>query len=304
MNEPAAPGQAPAQVQPNEMPASSRPSEGQATGIGLTPPPMPSETLPGAEPPAPPVTNAPPADGSPIPSAGCGSAPTVQSGRLNIDVAGTTREYILALPQNYDETHPYRLIFGWHWRGGNAQAVANDFYGLQALAKGSAIFVSPEGIDSGWANTGGRDIAFLDAMLARFEGQLCIDQSRIFSTGWSYGGMMSLAIGCARADVFRAIAPMSGALYSGCEDSDASIAFLGFHGTADDVVPIANGRTARDTFVERNGCQPEAAAVRDGACLRFQGCAADSPVSWCEFNGGHMPAPGSGQAIWDFFSQF
>jgi poly(3-hydroxybutyrate) depolymerase len=35
-------------------------------------------------------------------------------------------------------------------------------------------------------------------MLERFEGELCIDQSRMFSTGWSYGGMMSLAVGCAR----------------------------------------------------------------------------------------------------------
>ncbi|MEO8185481.1 MAG: prolyl oligopeptidase family serine peptidase, partial [Deltaproteobacteria bacterium] len=213
MNEPAAPGQTTEEAPSNETPAPSRPSEAQPANVGLTPPSMPSETAPVAEPPgAPPVTNAPAADGSPIPSAGCGSTAPVQSGRFNIDVAGTSREYLLAMPQNYDANRPYRLIFGWHWRGGNAQAVANDYYGLQALANGSAIFVSSEGIDAGWANTNGRDIAFLDAMLERFEGQLCIDQSRIFSTGWSYGGMMSLAIGCARADVFRAIAPMSGAL--------------------------------------------------------------------------------------------
>jgi poly(3-hydroxybutyrate) depolymerase len=141
-------------------------------------------------------------------------------------------------------------------------------------------------------------------MLTRLEGELCIDQSRIFSTGWSYGGMMSLAIGCARGDVFRAIAPMSGALYSGCADADTPVAYLGFHGDDDDVVPIANGVTARDVFVERNGCQPEAAAVEAGGCLRFEGCTAGSPVSWCEFDGGHTPAPGSEQAIWDFFSQF
>jgi hypothetical protein len=70
-------------------------------------------------------------------------------------------------------------------------------------------------------------------------------------------------------------------------------------------VPIANGVTARNVFVERNGCQPEAAAVVEAnGCLRFEGCAAGSPVTWCEFDGGHMPAPGSEQAIWDFFSQF
>jgi polyhydroxybutyrate depolymerase len=294
MNAPAT-EQMPVEAQPVEAAAPRGPSEGQPTNIGLTPPAM----SPVAEQPA-----APMADGAPIPSAGCGSTASVASGRLSIDVAGTSRQYILELPDDYDSERPYRLIFGWHWRGGNAQQVANDFYGLQPLAADSAIFVSAEGIDAGWANTGGRDIAFLDAMLGRFKGELCIDESRIFSTGWSYGGMMSDAIGCARGDVFRAIAPMSGALYSGCEAGDAPVAFLGFHGTADNVVPIANGRTARDEFVERNGCQPAAAAVSEGGCLRFQGCAAGSPVSWCEFNGGHTPAPGSGPAIWDFFSQF
>jgi polyhydroxybutyrate depolymerase len=301
----AEPSGLPGEGQPNEAPPSDRAPEGQPTNVGLNPPSTempPVAMMPPAE--VPPETNEPAADGAPVPSAGCGSSAAVQSGRLTIDVAGAQREYILELPDDYDASRPYRLIFGWHWRGGNAAQVADGFYGLQQRSEGSAIFVSAEGLDAGWANTNGRDIAFLDAMLGRLEGELCIDESRIFSTGWSYGGMMSLAIGCARADVFRAIAPMSGALYSGCVDGDAPIAFLGFHGDDDDVVPIGNGVAARDEFVERNGCQPEAAAVEANGCLRFEGCAAGAPLTWCEFNGGHTPAPGSEQAIWDFFSQF
>jgi poly(3-hydroxybutyrate) depolymerase len=308
MNEAAAPEQGPGEAQPSEMSPTDRAPEGQPANVGLTPPAMASAMPPAAspveEPPVPPETNVPAADGAPVPSTGCGSTAAVESGRLTIDVAGATREYILELPEDYDASRPYRLIFAWHWRGGTAADVANGFYGLQQRSEGSAIFVSAEGIDAGWANPGGSDIAFLDAMLARLQSDLCIDESRIFSTGWSYGGMMSLAIGCARGDVFRAIAPMSGALYSGCADSDAPVAFLGFHGDDDDVVPIANGVTARDVFVERNGCQPEAPAVEADGCLRFEGCAAGAPVTWCEFDGGHTPAPGSEQAIWDFFSQF
>ena len=246
-----------------------------------------------------------PADlATPVPSAGCGSAPPVASGRFTVDVAGTPRDYILALPQGYDPTRPYRLVFTWHPGGGTAQQTANNYYGLRQLAQDSAIFVSPEGIDNGWANTGGRDIAFLDVMLERFQSELCIDETRIFSTGFSYGGMMSYTIACGRADVFRAIAPMSGALYSGCEDGDAPIAMFGFHGTTDTVVPIANGVRARDVVAGRNGCQPEAMAVETDGCLSFQGCSAGHPVTWCEFNGGHMPAPQSAPRIWDFFSQF
>ena len=28
------------------------------------------------------------------------------------------------------------------------------------------------------------------------------------------------------------------------------------------------------------------------------------PVTWCDFSGGHTPAPNSAQTIWDFFAQF
>lgn len=245
-----------------------------------------------------------PEAGAPVPSLGCGVTTAAASGRFSIDVAGAAREYIVALPDDYDPTRPYRLIFTWHPGGGSAQGTANNYYGLRALADDSAIFVSPEGIDQGWANTGGRDTAFLDAMLARFDEELCFDQTRVFSTGFSYGGMMSFAVGCGRADVFRAIAPMAGALFSGCEQGDAPIAMLGFHGTSDTVVDIAQGIRARDVIAERNGCQPEEQALEADGCLAFQGCSEGHSVTWCEFDGGHMPAPGGAPRIWDFFSQF
>jgi poly(3-hydroxybutyrate) depolymerase len=218
------------------------------------------------------------------------------------------REYILAVPADYDSSRPYRLIFAWHPRGGSAEQVATGFgggyYGLESRAAGSAIFVSPEGIDQGWANTGGRDIAFLRAMLDRFRADLCIDQSRIFSTGFSYGGMMSYAVGCAMGDVFRAIAPMSGALYSGCEDGDNPVAMWGSHGDADTVVPLDNGRSARDVFIERNHCEQETMPVDPSPCVSYQGCDAGYPLVWCEFSGGHAMPSNSGQSIWTFFSQF
>ena len=282
-------------------PASTGSTEAPPMNVGLS---QPAGDMggPGVDP----MLEAPsaPAPGAAVPSAGCGSSNAVAAGRFSIDVAGSPREYILALPQSYDPTRPYRLVFTWHPGGGTAQQTANNYYGLRQLAQDSAIFVSPEGIDNGWANTGGRDIAFLDAMLDRFRGELCVDQTRIFSTGFSYGGMMSFTIACGRADVFRAIAPMSGALYSGCLDGDTPIAMFGFHGTTDTVVPIANGVRARNEIAGRNGCQPQAMAVESDGCLSFQGCSEGHPVTWCEFNGGHMPAPQSAPRIWNFFSQF
>lgn len=275
-------------------------SEGSPVGVDLEQPVGGMTPGDETEPDAP----APVEAGAPVPSPGCSSTAAAANGRVTIDVAGDPRDYILALPEDYDATRPYPLVFTWHPGGGSAQGTANNFYGIRQLAADSAIFVSPEGIDEGWANTDGRDLAFFDAMLERFEAELCVDQSRIFSTGFSYGGMMSFALGCGRADVVRAIAPMSGALFSGCLDGDAPIAMLGFHGTNDTVVDIAAGVRARDEILDRNGCGPEDEAVEANGCLAFEGCSEGHSVSWCEFGGGHTPAPQAGQRIWDFFSQF
>jgi polyhydroxybutyrate depolymerase len=277
-------------------------TEGSPVGADLEQPV--GGMAPGNETPPEPEAPAPVEAGAPVPSPGCSSTAAAANGRVTIDVAGDPRDYILALPEDYDATRPYPLVFTWHPGGGSAQGTANNFYGIRQLAADSAIFVSPEGIDEGWANTDGRDLAFFDAMLDRFEAELCVDESRIFSTGFSYGGMMSFALGCGRADVVRAIAPMSGALFSGCLDGDAPIAMLGFHGTNDTVVDITAGVRARDEILERNGCGPEDEAVEANGCLAFEGCSEGHSVSWCEFDGGHTPAPQSGQRIWDFFSQF
>lgn len=49
--------------------------------------------------------------------------------------------------------------------------------------------------------------------------------------GFGFGGMMSNAVGCALADTFRAVAPMSGSLWCGCESGTHPIAAWGAHGT-------------------------------------------------------------------------
>jgi poly(3-hydroxybutyrate) depolymerase len=228
-----------------------------------------------------------------------------------------TREYVLEIPDDYDPNHAYRLILGWHWRGGNANNVVNGagnasrgpFYGLQERAAGSAIFVAPEGLVdngvSGWANPGGRDIEFLEAMLDRFNAELCIDPDRIFSTGFSYGGMMSNAVGCALGGVFRAIAPMAGSLWSGCEDGSAPVAFWGSHADPLDRVVSPNaGRDARDVFLERNGCSDQTTPTDPSPCVTYQGCQVGYPVTWCEFPGDHFTPDFAPEAVWSFFAQF
>ncbi len=258
-------------------------------------------------------------------SPGCGKTPTLTSGTHTIQSSGQNRSFILRLPDNYDNTTQYRLIFGYHWRGGTAGDVDSggsdgynwSYYGLRRLANNSAIFVAPQGIGNGWANSGGQDVTFTDDMINRLENDLCVDTAQRFALGFSYGGGMSYSLACSRATVFRAVAVYSGAQLSGCAGGTQPIAYLGIHGISDSVLNISAGRSLRDTFVRNNGCTAQsprepAAGSRTHIVTTYSGCRAGYPVVWAAFDGGHTPGPvdGGGEGwrtwtsaeVWKFFT--
>jgi poly(3-hydroxybutyrate) depolymerase len=260
---------------------------------------------------------------------GCGKAPSkIKVGTNTVTVNGKSREWILTLPDNYDNTKPYRLIFGVHWLSGTMTDVVNGpqiqpYYGLQALSNGTSIFVSPNGLRSGgltgWANAGGEDIAFIQEIIKATNEDLCINEKLRFSAGFSYGGAMSYSIACTLGKDFRAVAALSGALLSGCAGGTDPVAFYGQHGVSDSVLPISNGRQLRDTFIKNNGCTAEEAkepakGSKTHIVTKYSGCASDKPVWWTAFDGDHTPIPSddganknttyTSAAVWEFFSQF
>ncbi|WFE36609.1 cellulose binding domain-containing protein [Micromonospora sp. WMMD975] len=255
-------------------------------------------------------------------TAGCGKAPTLSNGTRTITSSGQNRSYILRIPDGYDRNHPYRLVFGFHWLNGSANNVASaGYYGLLPLSNNSTIFVAPQGIDAGWANTNGRDLTLFDDISRQVENDLCVDTTQRFALGWSYGGAMSYAVACARASVIRAVAVLSGANLSGCNGGTAPVPYFGIHGTHDSVLNISMGRSLRDTFVRNNGCtaqSPREPALNSFSHITttYSGCRSGYPVQWAAFDGDHTPSPvdGSGSPndsrtwtsgeIWRFFSQF
>ncbi|WP_373291565.1 alpha/beta hydrolase family esterase, partial [Sphaerisporangium melleum] len=172
-------------------------------------------------------------------TAGCGKTPTLRSGTIQITSSGKSRSYILRVPDNYNNNNPYRLIFGLHWLGGTSTDVATgqtvqrdvwNYYGLQRLANNTAIFVAPQGFNNGWGNSNGEDVTFIDDIIRQVEGDLCVDTTQLFATGFSYGGAMSYSLACSRATVFRAVAVQSGGVLSGCSGGTQPIAYMGIHG--------------------------------------------------------------------------
>lgn len=254
-------------------------------------------------------------------TAGCGKAPTLTSGTRTIQSGGQNRSYILRIPDGYDRNRPYRLIFGFHWLNGSASSVASaGYYGLAPLSNNSTIFVAPQGIDAGWANTNGRDLTLFDDISRQVENDLCVDTTQRFALGWSYGGAMSYAVACARPTVIRAVTVLSGANLSGCNGGTQPVAYFGIHGLYDSVLNISMGRSLRDTFVRNNGCTAQNPREPGRGSLThittsYSGCRPGYPVQWAAFDGDHTPSPVDGSSspndartwtsgeIWRFFTQ-
>jgi polyhydroxybutyrate depolymerase len=253
-------------------------------------------------------------------SAGCGSSVTTSTcstagSTCSMQVDGTTRTYYLQLPSGYTSSKPYPVVFQFHWLGGTAEEALTAYNISSGLP--NAIYITPQGLvgasptsdagATGWANTDNEDIEFTSALLAKAEAEYCVDQARVFSVGFSYGGMMSYAIGLELGSVFRAIAPMSGALYDDYTPDNHShpIAMWGAHGTQDTFVPTADGRAARDKILAEDNCGTQTTPVAPSPCVAYQGCETGYPVTWCEWDGGHaLPNFDFSSAIATFFKQF
>jgi poly(3-hydroxybutyrate) depolymerase len=219
-------------------------------------------------------------------------------------VGNTNRDFQLVVPGNYDPNRNYPLVFGFHGQGWTMDGFRMASTSLVNAAAGGAIFVFPQGLPggggTGWdiGSANSRDITMVDALRGWVSSRLCVDQTRVFAFGRSYGGFFVNALACARGSTLRGAAVMmSGGPYFNCT---ASAPWWGTHNQDDGTVPFNNGTQSRDFWVRANGCNAQTQPVGPGPCVAYQGCRA--AVHWCpNASGAHTPANYSNQAIWDFF---
>jgi len=245
-------------------------------------------------------------------SPGCSAATPLKTGNFTETIDGVSRKWMLDVPSGYDATKPYKLIFVWHPLGGSgSQVVSGGYNGLKSLSNSTTIFATADGLQGsnsetsgvGWWNANGGDMKLVQIMLDKINAGLCVDQDRIFSTGFSFGGMMSYTLPF-EFNVFRAVAPCSGktGVIPYTEKFTGPVPIMAFHGDADTFVATALGKAFLDKFAARNKCGTQTQAVSPSGCVQYQGCTV--PTIWCVFPGGHTTWSEEPAAIWKFFSQF
>ena len=263
----------------------------------------------------------------PTPSKGCGKDNTLKN-YFKFTGGGIEHEVYLDLPENYDKNKPYRLVFGMHCMGGSAQNVAKNehYYGYrdQKGAKESTIFVAPHGYTDNmpWRCGDNKDHLFFDEILTYLNENLCVDTSRVFSSGFSFGAMYSNSLAQTFQHRLRGVVVFATAdqvIYLP-KNAGKPIAWMGTVGLSDGTCPPSMGRSARDRILKNNGpeghtdCTGEKATeyANNGGhvCYDYKTVDPRFPVKWCTFSGGHqwdMRENGklwASDVGWEFITQF
>ena len=138
-------------------------------------------------------------------------------------VGGHLREFRLHIPTGYDGIRAVPLVFVFHGSSASATVIERET-GFDDIADSLGfIVVYPEGLHRGW-NIGEccrysymenvNEIAFVQGMLNHLEAGLAIDRTRVYSTGYSDGGTLSVLLACTLSNRITAIASVSGTLFT------------------------------------------------------------------------------------------
>lgn len=165
--------------------------------------------------------------------------------KYSIDNAGQVRTYQVHTPANYDPSVRYPVIISFDGIDGSGSRM-ESYAGLDVLP---VITVYPDSLPSkrgftAWQGApysldGEYDIGFVKKILETLPSQYCVDATQIFAVGMSNGGAFATIVGCEMGNQIRAVASVSGAYYTTCNQEQRTPSLLLFHSTSDRQVPFS-----------------------------------------------------------------
>lgn len=231
---------------------------------------------------------------------------------VELDVGGVTRTYLIHVPPNYENTTTTPLLLDFHPMAFDAtwQRSASGYLELSDSA--GFIAVWPQGLDNTWnvgpccATTEVDDFAFVTALVRQLSTEICIDQQRIYASGFSFGGTMAYYLGCNHAETFAAVAVSSADLLATSEiecNPSRPVGVIAFRGTADTVFPYAGGDAnppgqpevvhefqgavgTFETWAVLDECEGDPTSRNEDGCSTYTSCAQETQVTLCTTEGG------------------
>jgi polyhydroxybutyrate depolymerase len=174
----------------------------------------------------------------------------------SIEVGGLKRTYMTYVPRGLTKAAP--LVVVMHGSGENAARIrAETGYGFERLADEHGFAVAyPNAYTFDWDDCGKvgdfnvnglniDDVGFLSALVDKLITEIRVDPGRVFATGVSAGGFMSIRLALEAPSRFRAVAAVAAnmptAENSKCTPAGQGTSVMIMNGTKDPLVPFNGG---------------------------------------------------------------
>ena len=196
------------------------------------------------------------------------------AGKYTYTNEDTTLPYRLILPENYDESKEYPLLFFFHGAGerGNDNEL-QFFHCVQYLADNmpETIIVAPQcpvnhqWVDTPWANGAysidtvpeSNEMKAVMELLEELKENYSIDTDRMYVSGISMGGFGTWDAIMRHNDVFAAAIAVCGGGDPSQAENLVDVPLYVFHGDADDAVPVSGSRDTVQAIKDAGGTKVE-----------------------------------------------
>ena len=172
---------------------------------------------------------------------------------ISIEHNGIEREYVLYVPNSYNDSSSVPLLFNFH--GGGGSATGQMYISKMNLVADTATFivVYPQGssLDNGvshWNSmiatednkSAADDIGFISILIDEISSNYNINPQRVYACGYSNGADFSFSLACYLSDKISAVSSVSGLMSleseSLCNPKEATGVLI-FNGTSDSYRP-------------------------------------------------------------------
>lgn len=236
--------------------------------------------------------------------------PGTSHGSIRVD--GRTRTFRYHVPKHFDSAPP--LVIVLHGGLGSAISGERDSRMSEQAEKQHFLVAYPNGYLRTWNAQGCcgpakrkriDDIAFLRALIKKFEKDLAVAPNKVFIAGVSNGGMMAYRAGLELSDQVAAVASIEGCMYKTQNVLDNPISVVAINGKKDRIIRYDGGvgqqfgykissQSVADTikfWVEHNHCKTIPNASKTGNVTKEIYSGGDDSCEVCLYsieNGGHV----------------
>jgi poly(3-hydroxybutyrate) depolymerase len=181
---------------------------------------------------------------------------------------GEQRQFWIYATPNFDPCKPASMIMDCHGLSESAEVQTGkegfnltgsgmfpSGYGSgwrMAVQKDNAIVVTPQGVGDSWSPS--TDVGFVNMAADTVEAIAGVDPERVYVTGISMGGQMTVATGCDNSKRWRGMAPVA-MLSQSCGKLDRPTPVISFHSMTDMLTSYSDDSTLMQTIAGFNHCK-------------------------------------------------